>query len=95
MNAWRRCRATRELDRELSSYQHHNSVWPPTYPAAKPVLALDRIYVRGATVTDLHVHNTPAARYGSDHLPVVARILVHGDAWEQHVRETVSAAHIV
>ncbi|HET6566976.1 MAG TPA: endonuclease/exonuclease/phosphatase family protein [Rhodothermales bacterium] len=73
MNAWRRCRATRELDRELASL-HHNQEWPASYPAARPVLALDRIYTRGAHLVDIHIHNTPAARRGSDHLPVIARI---------------------
>jgi len=75
MNAWRRCRATRELDRTLSSL-HSNRSWPASYPSAAPVLALDRIYTRGAQVYDIQVHNSPAARRGSDHLPVVARIVL-------------------
>jgi endonuclease/exonuclease/phosphatase family metal-dependent hydrolase len=73
MNAWRRCHATRELDRTLSSH-HSNRVWPASYPSAAPVLALDRIYTRGAHLADIQVHNSPAARRGSDHLPVIARI---------------------
>ncbi len=78
MNAWRRCRATRELDHALAD-RHNNLKWPPTYPAARPVLSLDRIYARRAQVLDLHVHDTPAARRGSDHLPIVAKVLLHGE----------------
>jgi len=72
MNAWRQCKATRTLDRELDA--HHNREWPASFPAARPVLALDRIYARGAEVVDIHAHATVAARRASDHLPVVARI---------------------
>jgi len=72
MNAWRRCKATRTLDRELD--RHHNLEWPSSFPAARPVFALDRIYSRGAKVLEIAAHDTPAARRASDHLPVVARI---------------------
>lgn len=75
MNAWRRCRATRELDREFT-HRHHNRAWPPTFPATRPVLALDRIYARGARVLDVRSHDTPAARRGSDHLPIVATVVL-------------------
>jgi len=37
-------------DRELDA--HHNREWPASFPAARPVLALDRIYARGAEVVD-------------------------------------------
>ncbi len=73
MNAWRRCRATRQLDRELTE-RHHNKSWPPTFPAARPVLALDRVYARGARVMEIRTHNSRSARRGSDHLPVIATI---------------------
>jgi endonuclease/exonuclease/phosphatase family metal-dependent hydrolase len=72
MNAWRKCKATRALDNELE--RHHNLDWPATFPAARPVLALDRIYARGAEVTSVYAHDTPASRRASDHLPVVARV---------------------
>ena len=72
MNAWRRCKATRELDEMLSA--HNNLEWPSSFPAARPVLALDRIYARGAKVLEVASHDTPAARRASDHLPVVARV---------------------
>src|SRR5690606_20143713 len=47
MNAWRRCPATRTLDETFRS-MHHNLDWPATFPSTRPVLALDRIYTRGA-----------------------------------------------
>lgn len=73
MNAWRRCPATRTLDEAFRS-MHHNLNWPASFPAARPVLALDRIYTRGARIMSIDAHNTQAARRASDHLPVLARI---------------------
>ena len=72
MNAWRKCKATRELDRTLAA--HHNRNWPPSFPSARPVLALDRVYARGADVLEVFAHDTAASRRASDHLPVIARI---------------------
>ncbi len=72
MNAWRRCKATRALDDELRS--HHNQDWPASFPSARPVLALDRIYSQGVRVMEIAAHTTRAARRASDHLPVVARV---------------------
>lgn len=77
MNAWRRCPATRQLDREFTEL-HHNNAWPPTFPATRPVLALDRVYARGARVAELRTHASPSARRGSDHLPVVASVELDG-----------------
>ena len=72
MNAWRRCKATRTLERELVA--ERELAWPRTFPATRPVFALDRIYARGAEVLELDAHGTAAARRASDHLPVVAEI---------------------
>ncbi len=72
MNAWRRCEATRTLDAQLRV--HHNQDWPASFPAARPMLSLDRIYARGVKVLELYAHASAAARRASDHLPVVARI---------------------
>jgi endonuclease/exonuclease/phosphatase family metal-dependent hydrolase len=48
---------------------------PATFPAALPVFALDRIWVRPrARLTRLGVHVRGAARVASDHLPVVAEL---------------------
>ena len=72
MNAWRRSRATRTLEWELGS--HNNREWPASFPAMRPLLALDRIYARGVTVLDVSAHATVAARTASDHLPVTAQV---------------------
>jgi len=74
VNAWRQCKATRTLDDEL----HHNLDWPPSFPATRPVLALDRIYSRGAKILEIDAHASPAARAASDHLPVVAHVQLPG-----------------
>jgi len=76
MNAWRRCKATRTLEEELVGGEEVR--WPRTFPAQRPVLALDRIYARGAEIMGIEAHRTPAAKKASDHLPVVARIRLTG-----------------
>jgi endonuclease/exonuclease/phosphatase family metal-dependent hydrolase len=72
MNAWRKCRATRRLDDELS--WHHNHDWPASFPAPRPVLALDRVYTSQVELLELTSHNTPSSRRASDHLPVIAKL---------------------
>ncbi len=72
MNAWRQCQATRELD--LAMREHHNHEWPASFPAASPVLALDRIYARGLSILAIDAYDSRAARRASDHLPVIARV---------------------
>jgi endonuclease/exonuclease/phosphatase family metal-dependent hydrolase len=74
MNAWRRCKATRTLERELAGEGEIEIDWPRSFPAARPMLALDRVYARGATVEQVSAHESAAARWASDHLPVVARL---------------------
>ncbi|MCH7639506.1 MAG: endonuclease/exonuclease/phosphatase family protein [Bacteroidetes bacterium] len=77
MNAWRRkSAAARHLDSEFL-IRHHNTNWPASYPSVRPIMALDRAYARGATLENLHVHTSPAARKGSDHLPVVADVVLN------------------
>jgi endonuclease/exonuclease/phosphatase family metal-dependent hydrolase len=50
----------------------HRSPAPPTFPAHRPVFALDRIWVEPPQMRDrLRVHATPTARIASDHLPLV------------------------
>ncbi len=75
INSWHRCKASEALQRELPA-EHHNLAWPATFPAARPLLALDRVYARGAKVMEVRGHDTPASRRGSDHLPVIARVNV-------------------
>ncbi len=72
MNAWRRCKATQELNDLLE--RHNNRDWPASFPAAAPVLALDRVYTHRAKLLAVECHDTPASRRASDHLPVVAHI---------------------
>jgi endonuclease/exonuclease/phosphatase family metal-dependent hydrolase len=72
LNAWRRSRATKDLDAELGA--HDNRRWPASFPSARPILALDRIYSRGTEVETLDVHRSAAARRASDHLPVIAAL---------------------
>lgn len=74
MNAWRNCKATRALDDEL--HKHDNLKWPASFPASKPMLALDRIYARGAHVLKVWSHDTETSRIASDHLPVIARVVL-------------------
>ena len=76
MNAWRKCKATRELESELNL--HHNLNWPSTFPAAAPVFALDRVYARRSRIVEMRAHDTPASRRASDHLPLIANIALDG-----------------
>jgi endonuclease/exonuclease/phosphatase family metal-dependent hydrolase len=47
----------------------------PTFPARRPLLALDRLWVAPSTsLRDLHVHDTELARQASDHLPLVGEL---------------------
>ncbi len=78
MNAWRKCKASQSLENNL--HRHNNLDWPATFPARRPILALDRVYARDAEVVSVQSHNTPASRRASDHLPVVARVQVGKDA---------------
>ncbi len=80
MNAWRNCKGSQALEESLGL--HHNFDWPPSFPSARPTLALDRIYVRNAEVVSIAQHESSAARKASDHLPVVAEIRVEKDRLE-------------
>ena len=73
MNAWRPTRASRALDDHFRS-RHHNDDWPASYPSVRPVLALDRLYARDVEIEHMAAHTSEAARRGSDHLPIVARL---------------------
>ncbi len=74
MNAWRKCKGSKQLEDNLNL--HHNVNWPPSFPAARPILALDRIYAHRASVVEVKHHESPAARKASDHLPIVAEIRI-------------------
>jgi endonuclease/exonuclease/phosphatase family metal-dependent hydrolase len=48
---------------------------PATFPAWRPVFALDRLWTEPARLlAGLRVHATPLSRVASDHLPLVARL---------------------
>ena len=84
MNAWRRCKATRTLNEELEA--HHNRHWPASFPSARPVLALDRVYANNAKLLEVHAHDTQAARRASDHLPIIAYVEVTSGASSRRKR---------
>lgn len=65
-------RALREIDRQLG-----RAAVLRTFPAWRPLLALDRVWVCPATaLAEVHVHATPAARAASDHLPICATVRI-------------------
>jgi len=52
---------------------------PATFPANRPILKLDRIWVRPLHGrTQIRVHRSPLSRVASDHLPLVADIVFSG-----------------
>jgi endonuclease/exonuclease/phosphatase family metal-dependent hydrolase len=73
-NEWHRGPITRGLRREFSSPMRRMR---RTHPAMFPLFALDRIYwdveLQGQ---EFHVHRSRLARVASDHLPVVARLVL-------------------
>jgi endonuclease/exonuclease/phosphatase family metal-dependent hydrolase len=53
-----------------------NAPAPATFPARRPLLPLDRLWVRPrAHLRRVHVHRTALARVASDHLPLVAELV--------------------
>lgn len=71
LNEWRPAAVgNRVLTREMGAAPR-----PRTFPASAPLFALDRIYAapRGAAATVTSV-KTPAARWASDHLPLLAEL---------------------
>lgn len=57
-------------------HAHFGNGWtPPTFPAAMPMLSLDRIWVKPRSLRrTVAVHRSPLARIASDHLPIRAEI---------------------
>jgi endonuclease/exonuclease/phosphatase family metal-dependent hydrolase len=50
-----------------------------SYPSRRPLFPLDCIFGwPSGLVTSLAVHNTPLARRASDHLPLTAKVVLHG-----------------
>ncbi len=62
------------------------STAPRTFPASRPMLPLDRVWVRPPeALVELWVHRSELARRASDHLPLVATIDVEGSGGAQSV----------
>jgi endonuclease/exonuclease/phosphatase family metal-dependent hydrolase len=50
---------------------------PPTFPARRPMFALDRIWISPVgCLRRLRSHASPLARVASDHLPLIAEVVV-------------------
>jgi endonuclease/exonuclease/phosphatase family metal-dependent hydrolase len=63
--------------RWLHSHFREMPAAPRTFPAHRPMFALDRIWVSPAgSLRDLARHASPLARSASDHLPLIAEIVV-------------------
>jgi endonuclease/exonuclease/phosphatase family metal-dependent hydrolase len=69
-------RPLRALHRWFTTPQATPQV-PATFPSRRPLLRLDRIWIRPAErLTTLRAHSTELSRVASDHLPLVADILL-------------------
>jgi endonuclease/exonuclease/phosphatase family metal-dependent hydrolase len=63
--------------RWLHSHFRETPATPATFPARRPVLALDRIWVAPAgSLRGLRRHASPLAQAASDHLPLVAELII-------------------
>jgi len=78
-NDWRKnCHKT--LIRELQvheAYQKHNMRVAKTFPAYRPMLSMDRIYLRGFNVKSCNIMNNPEWRKISDHCALQAILKIH------------------
>jgi endonuclease/exonuclease/phosphatase family metal-dependent hydrolase len=77
-NDWRKS-SHRQLLHELDlneAFLQSNKKLAETFPAAFPFLAMDRIYVRGFSVTHVETMSHPAWRSLSDHRAITAELLL-------------------
>lgn len=78
LNEWRR--GERCSLQPLTTFYGGEAQRVASYPARRPVLALDRIFTcQNAKILDLSPHATPLSRIASDHLPIKARIQLGRD----------------
>ena len=73
LNEWR----VRKRSSLMSLLPHFGPIHAvlPSFPSRFPLLALDRILARPASlISRIEVHQTPLARVASDHLPLKARL---------------------
>lgn len=78
-NDWRKS-IHRILTTELSlqdAYQKHNHRVAKTFPTFRPMLAMDRIYLRGFHVRSCKIMNSPEWRAISDHCALIANVSLH------------------
>ena len=79
-NDWRKsCHNT--LIRELNvrdAYQEHNQQVAKTFPSFRPLLPMDRIYLRGLRARSCHIMNDPEWRKISDHCALLAEVNLQG-----------------
>ncbi|MFM1896503.1 MAG: hypothetical protein RLZZ385_1577 [Pseudomonadota bacterium] len=79
-NDWRKtCHhlLTRELGLHDAHQTHHRKI-ANTFPALRPMLPMDRIYLRGFRVNSCTIMSDSEWRYLSDHCAVIADISLHG-----------------
>ncbi len=63
--------------RWLHAHFRERPAAPPTFPARRPVFALDRIWISPVgCLRRLQCHASPLARIASDHLPLTAEIVL-------------------
>jgi len=74
-NDWPPGAVTRTLERLFVDAARAASERPPkTFPARRPLLRLDRLYVAGLAVRACTVDGSASARAASDHLPLIAEL---------------------
>lgn len=82
LNEWRRGERCSLMP--LSTFYGQEALRVASYPARRPMLALDRIFTcQNAKILDLSPHETPLSRIASDHLPIKARIQLARDGGPQ------------
>jgi endonuclease/exonuclease/phosphatase family metal-dependent hydrolase len=78
-NDWR-VSCHRLLLRELNlreAFNHHNQKFARTYPAIRPMLPMDRIYLRGFHINACRIMNSSSWRTISDHCALLAEVSLH------------------
>ncbi len=56
------------------AHKVHKGSYAKTFPAAYPIMPLDRIYVRNFKISDAHVLNNAKWKHLSDHLPLFIEV---------------------